>query len=107
MAEWVAVDKRAPFGAPVFCQAVWFCCRSSKRQPHTYRPRKHSSEYEAAPGWQLDARTVLWQYGRFDEDAVPWRRLERVEDKRLPVERIDEQSAWCFGSCGVGGSRIR
>ena len=34
---------------------------------------------------------VLWQYGRFDEDAVPWRRLERVEDKRLPVERIDEQ----------------
>src|SRR6516162_1733438 len=33
-------------------------------------------------------RTVLWQYGRFDEDAVPWRRLERVEDKPLPVERI-------------------
>src|SRR6516225_4520912 len=52
-------------------------------------------------------RLVLWQYGRFDEDAVPWRRLERLEDKRLPVERIDEQSAWCFGSCGVGGSRIR
>ena len=38
-------------------------------------------------------RMVLWQYGRFDEDAVPWRRLERVEDKPLPVERIDEQSA--------------
>jgi hypothetical protein len=54
---------------------------------------ENSSGYEAAPGWQLDARTVLWQYGRFDEDAVPWRRLERVEDKRLPVERIDEQSA--------------
>ena len=65
-------------------------CRSSKRQPHTYRHRKHSSEYEAAPGWQSDARTVLWQYGRFDEDAAPWRRLERVEDKRLPVERIDD-----------------
>jgi hypothetical protein len=36
---------------------------------------------------------VLWQYGRFDEDAVPWRRLERVEDKLLLVERIDKQSA--------------
>ena len=38
-------------------------------------------------------RMVLWQYGRFDEDTVPWLRLERVEDKRLPVVRIDEQSA--------------
>ena len=67
-------------------------CRSSKRQPHTYRPRKHNSEYEAAPGGNR-MRMALWQYGRFGEDAVPWRRLERVEDKRLPVQRIDEQSA--------------
>src|SRR6516165_11159694 len=52
-------------------------------------------------------RMVLWQYRRFDEDAVPWLRLERVEDKRLPVVRIDEQPALCFSSCGVGGSRIR
>ena len=49
---------------------------------------ENSSGYEAAPGWQLDARTVLWQYGRFDEDAVPWRRLERVEDKRCQLSAL-------------------
>jgi hypothetical protein len=52
---------------------------------------KTSLRTRGCPGWQSDARTVFSQYVRFD-DAL-WRRLERVEDKRLPVEGIDEQSA--------------
>jgi hypothetical protein len=43
-------------------------------------------------GWQSDAPIVDWEYGQFVEDVVLWRRIGRVKDTRLPVERIDERS---------------